>query len=243
MKRYRQGENPARWKGHLDALLPAKGKVHKVEHHPALPYTRAGTFMADLRRRDAIAPKALRFCILTATRNDEVRGAVWREIDLVRRRWTIPGLRMKREKEHVIPLTDEAVELLESLPRIEGCDLIFPTPTGRKLSDAALGAVIERMYEADVKRSGVGYVDPTQGGAVVTPHGWRSTFRDWAAEVATYPRTVVEHALAHGLKDKTEAAYQRGTLLQKRKRLMQDWADFLKLVYDDSNVHELDVAA
>lgn len=243
VKGYRQGENPARWKGHLDAILPAKGKVHKVEHHPALPYTRAGVFMAHLRQRDGIGAKALRFGILTATRNDEVRGAAWQEIDLARRRWTIPGPRMKREKEHVIPLSDETVELLESLPRIEGCDLLFPAPEGGKLSDAALGAVIERMHEADLGNKGIGYVDPTQENAIVTPHGWRSTFRDWAAEIATYPRTVVEHALAHGLKDKTEAAYQRGTLLQKRKRLMQEWAEFLKVIYDESNVHELEELA
>ena len=204
---YRDGENPARWRGHLDKLLPARNKVQKVEHHAALPYVEVGAFVADLRKRDGTSARALEFAIQCAARSGEVRGAKWGEVDLAGKVWTIPGERMKAGKEHRVPLSDAAVALLEATPRVKGSDYIFPAPRGGALSDMALTAVLKRMERADL-----------------TVHGFRSTFRDWAGETTAYPREVIEHALAHQLKDKAEAAYQRGDLLAKRARLMADWA-------------------
>lgn len=205
---FRTGDNPARWKGHLDKVLPAPGKVQKVEHHAALPYQQAGAFMAELRKREGMAARALEFAILTACRSGEVRGATWQEIDLAARIWVIPGERMKAGKEHRVPLSDAAVSLLEALPRLEGSDAVFFAPRGGALTDMALTAVLRRMERGDL-----------------TAHGFRSTFRDWAGETTAFPREVIEHALAHQLKDKAEAAYQRGDLLAKRARLMQAWAE------------------
>ncbi len=206
---YRTGDNPARWKGHLDKLLPAPGKTKKVEHHAALPYAQIGAFMVDLRTRGGIAPRALEFAILTAARSGEVRGATWDELDLENGRWTVPASRMKAGKEHVIPLSAQALALLKALPRHTDNPLVFPAPRGGVLSDMTLGAVLKRMGRTDL-----------------TAHGFRSTFRDWAGETTAYPREVIEHALAHQLKDKAEAAYARGTLLARRARLMADWAAY-----------------
>ena len=206
---YRTGDNPARWKGHLDKLLPAPGKTKTVEHHAALPYALLGGFMVDLRMREGVAAKALEFAILTAARSGEVRGACWDEIDLDNALWTIPSARMKANKEHIIPLSQQALELLKALPNVPDNPLVFPAPRGGVLSDMTLGAVLKRMGRADL-----------------TAHGFRSTFRDWAGETTAYPREVIEHALAHQLKDKAEAAYARGSLLAKRRRLMADWAVF-----------------
>ncbi|MGF6954725.1 integrase [Paraburkholderia youngii] len=207
---HRSGENPARWKDHLDKLLPAPGKVQRQtsKHHAALPYSEIGAFMRDLRERQGMAARALEFEILTTTRPGEVRGSTWGEIDLNARLWTIPGLRMKGGREHRIPLSDDAVRLLESLPRRN--DLVFPAPRGGMLSDMAPGAVLKRMGRPDV-----------------TAHGTaRSTFRDWAAECTNFPRELAEKALAHALKSEVEAAYQRGDLLAKRRLLMQAWAKY-----------------
>ncbi|WP_161866813.1 tyrosine-type recombinase/integrase [Pseudomonas yangonensis] len=206
---YREGENPARWKGHLEHELPARSKVQKVEHHAALPYAELGAFMVELRKREGLSARALEFAILCASRSGEVRGATWAEIDLPGRIWTIPAERMKAGKEHRVPLSDEAVKLLEALPRIVGNPYVFPAPRGGQLSDMALTAVLRRM-----ERGGL------------TQHGFRSTFRDWAGETTAYPREVCEHALAHKLADGVEAAYQRGDLLAKRARLMADWARY-----------------
>ncbi|UZT80738.1 integrase arm-type DNA-binding domain-containing protein [Ectopseudomonas chengduensis] len=206
---YREGENPARWKGHLEHELPARSKVQKVEHHAALPYAELGAFMVELRKREGLSARALEFAILTAARSGEVRGATWAEIDLPGRIWTVPAERMKAGKEHRVPLSDEAVKLLEALPRIVGNPYVFPAPRGGQLSDMALTAVLRRM-----ERGGL------------TQHGFRSTFRDWAGETTAYPREVCEHALAHKLADGVEAAYQRGDLLAKRARLMADWARY-----------------
>lgn len=205
---YRQGENPARWKGHLDKLLPARSKVQKVEHHPALPYRDIAGFMADLAAREGIAARALEFSILSAARSGEVRGAKWDEIDLQARTWTIPADRMKAGKEHRVPLSSGAVAILQSLPRIAGSAIVFTAPRGGMLSDMSLTAVLRRMGREDL-----------------TQHGFRSTFRDWAGETTAFPREVIEHALAHQLRDKAEAAYQRGDLLKKRAELMQAWSD------------------
>lgn len=206
---YRRGDNPASWRGHLDNLLPARAAVRAVEHHAALPYAQMHEFMADLRTRDGMAARALVFAILTAARSGEVRGATWDEIDLPGKTWTVPASRMKARREHRVPLSDGAVALLTALPRMADTNLVFPAPRGGLLSDMTLTAVLRRMSRADV-----------------TCHGFRSTFRDWAGETTAFPREVIEHALAHQLKDKAEAAYQRGDLLAKRARLMQAWADY-----------------
>ena len=206
---YRSGENPARWKGHLDKLLPARSKIQKVTHHAALPYTEIGTFMTALRHQQGIAARALEFAILTAARSGEIRGATWSEIDLEAGIWTIPAARMKAGKEHRVPLSNPALTLITTLPRLVDSPYLFPSPRSQALSDMALTAVLKRM-----------------GQKGLTQHGFRSTFRDWAGETTAYPREVIEHALAHQLKDKAEAAYQRGDLLTKRTCLMQDWGQY-----------------
>ena len=206
---YRHGENPARWKGHLEHELPARNKVQKVEHHAAMPYAEMAGFMTKLRSREGVSARALEFAILTAARSGEVRGASWSEIDLQNQVWTIPADRMKAGREHRVPLSDEVLGLLLALPREEGSDQVFLAPKGGQLSDMSMTAVMRRM--------GMGHL---------TQHGFRSTFRDWAGETTTYPREVCEHALAHRLADGVEAAYQRGDLLAKRARLMADWAKF-----------------
>ena len=203
---YREGENPARWKGNLDMILPAPNKTKKVKHHKALPYSQVGSFMVDLHNRSGIAAKALEFTILTATRSGEVRGATWQEIDISKAEWTIPSERMKAGKEHRIPLSSQVIELLKGIPVGEANEIIFKAPRGGMLSDMSLGAVLKRMK------------------IQVTTHGFRSTFRDWAGETTAFTREVIEHALAHQLQDKAEAAYARGTLLVKRRKLMEAWS-------------------
>lgn len=208
-----EGLNPARWRGGLDKLLPAPTKVAKVEHHTALPVAAVGAFMTRLRAAEGTGALALEFAILTATRSGETRGAQWSEIDLTEKVWTIPAARMKAGREHRVPLSDAAVAVLQrakSLPRV-GTDVesVFLGPRGAQLSDMTLGAVLQRMKVPAV------------------PHGFRSTFRDWAAERTNYPNEVAEMALAHAVGDKVEAAYRRGDLFEKRRRLMDDWAAFL----------------
>lgn len=221
---YRKRENPARWKGHLDQILPARNKVQKVVHHAALDYRAVNSFITTLRQVEGMGARALEFAILTAARSGEVRGATWNEIDREARLWIVPAGRMKAEKEHSIPLSDEALALIDNLPRMAGCNLIFPNATNGVLSDMTLTGVIRRMDETNEKAGGAGWKD--RAGKIITAHGFRSTFRDWAGETTAFPREVIEHALAHQLKDKAEAAYQRGTLLDKRRRLMAEWARF-----------------
>lgn len=206
VRKYRDGENPARWKGHLDKLLPAPGKVQKVEHHRALPIDEVPAFMADLRQMVGTAPRALEFLVLTAARSGEVRGALWAEIDFESRIWIIPGERMKAGREHRVPLSDAALQVLKTLPRLHNNPLVFPAPRGGVLSDMTLTAVMRRMKAAAV------------------PHGFRSTFRDWVGERTSYPRELAEQALAHTLESKVEAAYRRGDALEKRRAMMHEWA-------------------
>lgn len=206
--KYRQGENPARWKGHLEHSLAKPNKVAKVTHHAALPYAEIGPFMVALREREGLGARALELAILTAARSGEVRSATWDEIDFVNRLWIIPAERMKMEKEHRVPLPDVAVELLKAIPRLEDTNLIFPSAkVNTPMSDMTLTAVLRRMKRNDV-----------------TVHGFRSTFRDWAAESTNYPSDMAEMALAHSIGDKVEAAYRRGDMLKKRFRMMNDWA-------------------
>ena len=218
-RKYRAGLNPARWRGHLDKILPNPSKVSKVKHYPALPVGDIGAFMARLRDAVGMGARALEFGILTAARTSEVRGAAWAEFDLRDKAWTIPADRMKGGKEHRVPLSDAALALLDSLPRIAGNELVFPAPRGGQLSDATVAAVIDRANAADAGR----WKDPTDGRQVV-PHGFRSTFRDWAAERTNYPNEVAEMALAHTIGNKVEAAYRRGELFAKRRLMMEDWA-------------------
>jgi len=205
---YRSGDNPAQWKGNLEHTLPKPAKVKKVAHHRALPWKEVPAFMTALRKRDGMAARALEFVVLTAARSGEVRLATWDEIDLEAALWTIPGTRMKAGKTHRVPLSGAAVKLLKSLPRFEGSPYVFPAARGGALSDMSISAVTRRM-EVDA-----------------VPHGFRSSFRDWAAEQTAYANHVVEMSLAHAIGDKVEAAYRRGDLLEKRKRLMADWAKF-----------------
>ncbi len=221
---YRSGENPARWKNHLDHLLPAPAKVKKQENQPALPYSRLGSFMEALRKQDGLAPVALEFAILTACRSGEVLGARVEEFDLQRKLWTIPAERMKAKKEHVVPLSPRVVDILEGRLKREKGSFVFSDSPDEHFSDAAMLAVIRRMDGRGVKEGGEGWKD--EKGRRVVPHGFRSTFRDWAGECSNFPREVIEHALAHQLKDKSEAAYARGTMLAKRKTLMESWAAF-----------------
>lgn len=212
---YREGDNPAELKGNLEALLPQVKR--KPKHQPSLPHTQIGAFMAELRKREATAARALEFAVLTATRSGEVLGATWDEIDLEAKVWTIPEGRMKAGQEHEVPLSDAAVTLLKALPRVKDVNYVFPAAQGGKLSDMALSMLVRRMNGDNPT-----FVD--RYGKPVVPHGFRSTFRDWAGETTAYPREVIEHALAHRLPDKAERAYQRGSLLPKRARLMDDWA-------------------
>ena len=205
---YREGLNPARWKGHLSVLLPSPNKIAKEEHYQALPAGQMGTFMQVLREQAGMGAKALEFAVLTAARSGEIRGASWSEFDLEAGEWTIPAERMKAGREHRVPLSPRALEILRAQPRIAGSEWVFPAPRGGLLSDMTLSAVLRRMKVAAV------------------PHGFRSTFRDWCAEHTNYPREVAEMALAHAIENKVEAAYRRGDLFEKRRRLMNEWADF-----------------
>lgn len=210
---YREGANPARWRGHLKNLLPAPDKVRAVEHHPALPYDDLGEFMAALRAREGTAARALEFTILTAARTAEAIGAHWSEFDMDAGVWTVPADRIKAGKKHRVPRSMPAVSILERM-RTEHQDrkseFVFPgVKRDRSLSNMAMLKLLERM-----------------GRKELTVHGFRSTFRDWAAKCTNYPREVAEMALAHAIADETERAYRRGDLFEKRRQLMAEWVRF-----------------
>jgi integrase len=206
---FRDGENPARWRGHMSNLLPAPTKVRAIKHHAALPYPEIGTFVADLRSRQGSAAAALEFLILTAARTGEVIGARHSEVDIHARMWTVPAGRMKGKRQHRVPLSSAAMKALERA-KVEGSEFLFPAvAAGQGLSNMALLKVLERMNRGNV-----------------TVHGFRATFKTWATERSNFPRELVEAALAHVPDDKTEAAYQRGDMLEKRRRLMSAWAEF-----------------
>jgi integrase len=212
---YREGENPARWRGHLDHLLPARSKVAKVQHHAALPYAELPSFMTELREQNGTGARALEFAILTAARTGEVIGARWSEMSLRDALWTIPSERMKAGNEHRVPLADRALTILDDLKPSEdaagdGKAFVFAGgKTRRPLSNMALLMLLRRMDRGDL-----------------TAHGFRSTFRDWAAERTNFPGEVAEIALAHTVGNKVEASYRRGDLFEKRRRLMDAWAEF-----------------
>ena len=213
---YRTGENPARWKGHLDNLLATISKAKRTKHHPSLPWEHMNDFLIHLRGRAGLSARAVELAILTACRSGEVRGAKWSEFDLARKVWTIPAERMKARREHEVPLSEAALTLLKAIP--ETGDLVFTGTKGQALSDMSLTAVIRRMNEGDQPT----WVDANGHG--ITVHGFRSSFRMWAAENTSYPREVAEHALAHQLPDAVERAYQRGSQFAKRASLMAEWA-------------------
>lgn len=207
---YRDGDNPARWKGHLRQLLSAPSKLRQVQHHPALPYAELPEFTTELRSGDEISARALEFAILTAVRTGEVIGAKWDEIDLDAKLWSIPAARMKANREHRVPLCDRVLDILKSLPREHGNPFLFiGGREGEPLSSMAMLQLLRAL------RPGT-----------LTVHGFRSSFRDWAAETTGYPNHVLEMALAHSIGDKVEASYRRGDLFEKRKRLMTEWSKY-----------------
>jgi integrase len=203
---YRSGENPARWRGHLDTLLPPRQKLTRG-HHTAMPYHELPAFMAHLRARDGVSARALEFVILTAARSGEVLGLRWSEIDLERKVWTVPAGRIKAGRQHRVPLSARAVAIIEAMQMVRVSDYVFPGyKCDRPLGDMALHLVRERME--------IPY----------TVHGFRSSFRDWCGEATNFPREVAEAALAHVVGDETERAYRRGDALEKRRKLMDAWA-------------------
>ncbi len=210
-RRFREGDNPARWKGHLDHLLPRRSKLPRG-HHAALPYREVPAFLAHLRDRESPAALALEFCILTATRSGEVLGARWAEIDLEEKVWTIPAHRMKAAREHRVPMSGRTVQILKNMAEFKSGDFVFPgQKPGKPLSNMAMEMVLRRMKRDDI-----------------TVHGFRSSFRDWAGNETNYAREVIETALAHVVGDKAEQAYRREDALEKRRRLMTDWAAFAR---------------
>jgi len=217
---YRTGENPARWKDHLENLLATISKSSRTKHHPSLPWQRIGAFMAALRTRDGIAAQSVEFAILTGCRSGEVRGAQWAEFNLGDKVWTIPASRMKAKREHQVPLSDAALALVSSIKKVGDTGIVFGGTKGQPLSDMSLTAVLRRMNEQDPPP----WTDAS--GKAVTIHGFRTSFRMWAAEATNYPREVAEHALAHQIPDAVERAYQRGSQFAKRVALMTDWAAF-----------------
>jgi integrase len=207
---HRTGENAARWRGHLENLLPKRSKVARVEHHPALPYGQLPGFIGELQAQSGISARALEFVILTAARTSEVLGCRWSEIDMANRLWIIPGERMKAGREHRVPLADRAVEILEEMTANRESDFVFPgASAGKPLSNMALAMLLRRM-----------------GRTAVTVHGFRSAFADWVAERTHFPAELREMALAHTVGDKVEAAYRRGDMLAKRRQLAAAWSRF-----------------
>ncbi|MCC0059094.1 MAG: integrase arm-type DNA-binding domain-containing protein [Hyphomicrobiaceae bacterium] len=225
---HRTGENPARWRGHLNNVLPAPGQVQNAKNYPAMRYEDVPVFMPELRERQGVAARALEFLILTAARTNEVVGATWAEIDLDGRTWTIPAARMgKTGKPHRVPLVDRAVDLLNELPRERGNDFVFVSPMrrGAGLSNMAMATVLKKIHAAREKAGLPRFAD-RQTGTLAVPHGFRSSFRDWAAERTSAQNHIVEMSLSHQVGNAVERAYRRGDLLDKRRRLMESWSAY-----------------
>ena len=220
---YRTGENPARWAGHLSEILPKPNKIKKKTHFKALPWQDIGSFMVELRKCQAMTARALEWIILTACRSGEVRGATWDEIDLQNKVWIIPAERMKMKQEHRVPLCQDAIKLLKNLPKFKGSNYVFTAPRGGPLSDMSISMLCRRMKVEAV------------------PHGFRSTFKDWSAETTSFPDMVSEMALAHGINDEVKAAYRRGDLFDKRRRLMDAWADYCNTAQSDTGTNVIPI--
>lgn len=229
VKKHRSGDNPARWKGNLDAIMPKPSKVAAKDNQPALQLTDAAAWWKALQKRNGTGARALEFLTLCASRSGEVRGATWDEIDLDAAMWTIPAARMKAGKEHRVPMSPAAVALLKSLPRnadaAPGKDYIFAAARGGMLSDMTLSKVMRDMQDAAVAKGDAGWLDRASKRPAV-PHGLRSTFRDWTAERGV-DRDLAEIALAHTVGSEVERAYRRSDMLERRRALMADWAAFL----------------
>lgn len=216
-RKYRDTGNPARWRGHLDHLLPKPGKVKRPVHHPAMPWPALPAFMVELDQAPSISSSALKWLIFTATRTNETLGARWEEIDLDAAVWNVPAIRMKAGRDHRVPLTQPCLDILKALPRMGGNPYVFPgARAGRPLSNMALLQLMRGMGH------GLG-----GNRSEAVPHGFRSTFRDWCGEATSYPREIAEAALAHVNPNKVEAAYARSDLFLKRRKLMEEWAAFL----------------
>ena len=210
VKKLRTGENPARWKGHLAELLPPRGKIAPVKHHAALPYADMPAFFLRLQAADGLGARALELAILTAGRTGEVLGALWGEFDLAAAVWTVPAARMKANREHRVPLSNAALALLRKLATIRQGEFVFTGQQATKpVSNMAMEMALRRMKRSDV-----------------TAHGMRSTFRDWMGEKTNFTADLGEAALAHTLGGKTQLAYQRGTLFERRREVMEAWAVF-----------------
>jgi integrase len=236
VRKYRDGPNPARWRGHLDKLLPSPRKVAPTVHYPAIPVAEVGAFMEKLRAVEGMSARCLEFAALTALRSGTVRSAEWEDIDLEAKVWNIPAAKMKMKRPHRVPLSKAAVDLLKALPKCEGVNWVFPSPQeGKTLSDMALTAVMRRL--------GVTGLDGKGERRQAVPHGLRSTFRDWAADRTNHSEAAAWAALAHSVSDPTKAAYLRTDSFEKRRKLMDNWAAFLGRVERDSNVVEFRRAA
>jgi integrase len=217
----RTGENPARWRGHLENLLPKPKRVHRIKHFVALPYMDIGAFLEKLRYRDSDQSRLLQFLILTGARSGEATHATWDEIDLEAKTWTIPATRMKAKADHRVPLSEDALAILEKMKESRQGDYVFPSwRQGRPMSHRTIRVLAQEIAADDA----------------ITVHGFRSTFRDWAAERTNFPREIAEKALAHAIGDETERAYQRGDLFEKRRRLMDAWAQFCSTPVADNTV-------
>jgi integrase len=211
----------------LKELLPAPSKIRLEQNQPAIQIEEAPRWFSALKAREGLGARALEFLALTALRSKEVRGARWDELNFEQALWIIPAARMKMKKEHRVPLSSEAVALLQALPRLSGNPLIFPAARGGELSDMTLSAAMKRMHKADFDAGGVGFVDRESKRPAV-PHGLRSTFRDWVGEKTSYPGDMAEVALAHKISNAVEASYRRGDMIEKRRRMMSDWAKYLR---------------
>jgi integrase len=224
-KGFREGENPARWRGHLDHLLPRPSKLERG-HHAAMPYDDVSAFIAKLRKREASAALALELCILTAARSGEILGMRWSEIDLDKKIWTVPANRMKAGREHRVPLSPRAVAILRRLEKVSKGEFVFPGQARNKpLSNMAMEMVLRRMNIPDA-----------------TVHGFRSSFRDWAGNVSSFPREITETALAHVIGDKAEQAYRRSDALDKRRKLMEAWAAYCE-ASNSGNIVQLTISS
>jgi len=219
---YRTGANPAQWTGYLSTQLPSPKKLQKVEHHPAVPYQMIGDFISKLRKNESISAKAVEFLVLTAVRSGSVRQAEWSEIDFERKLWIIPAEHTKAKQEHRIPLPPQVIKLLKSLPKMASSKIIFPSPTGKPLSDMALSQFMRGMR------------DRGELTVEAVPHGFRSTFRDWAAEQTAYPDEIRKAASGHTVGDAVKEAYQRTDLLEKRRQLMLEWSKYCDKIKPNS---------
>ncbi|MER8513747.1 tyrosine-type recombinase/integrase [Mesorhizobium sp. M1060] len=226
---HREGDNPAQWKGNLNAMLSKPSKVATVDNQPAVQLKDALTWFAALRKREGTGARALEFATLTAARSGEVRGLEWSEIDWNDKLWTVPASRMKMKRPHVVALSDAAMTILTAMKEAATADTeyVFPAIRGGMLSDMTLSATMRRMHENEIEAGRTGWLDKNSKRPAV-PHGLRSTFSDWAGELSDYPRDMREFALAHAINSDVEAAYRRETMIEKRRAMMSDWAAFLQ---------------